>query len=76
MYRGNKENDLILRSFSQKILALMTDQELTSYELFLEESDTDIQKWLMKEKPYPKKYALSFIKKLETHYESLTSSSL
>jgi antitoxin CptB len=55
-HRGTRENDLILGSFADKNLVLMTTQELTLYTQFLQEIDGDIFNWIINSQTPPQHY--------------------
>ncbi|MGE0155276.1 MAG: succinate dehydrogenase assembly factor 2 [Reyranellaceae bacterium] len=46
VYRGNKENDIILGRFARAHLAAFTAEELDQYEKLLANGDNDIFDWL------------------------------
>jgi antitoxin CptB len=55
-HRGTRENDLILGSFADKNLSLMTESELMLYAQLLQEPDGDIFAWIVQHQPPPKHY--------------------
>ena len=55
-HRGMREVDLILGAFADSEIASLSDDELTTYEAFMSESDSDIFKWVMGEKPVPQQH--------------------
>jgi antitoxin CptB len=46
LYRGNKENDILLGQFARTHIAGFDAAELDHYEALLEESDNDIFDWV------------------------------
>jgi antitoxin CptB len=46
IYRGNKENDIILGRFARTRLGTFTAEELDQYEKLLANGDNDIFDWL------------------------------
>jgi antitoxin CptB len=52
-HRGFREADLILGAFADLRLPTMTDAELDSFELLLEEADHDIYEWIVGRTPAP-----------------------
>ena len=46
IYRGNKENDIILGRFARARLGTFTAEELDQYEKLLANGDNDIFDWL------------------------------
>lgn len=59
-HRGTKEMDILLTRFASQYLRTLTDDQVTLYEVFLEESDTDIYDWLTDKAPLPEAYRASF----------------
>lgn len=55
-HRGTRENDLILGSFADKNLTLMSHQELALYAQFLQEPDGNIFDWMIKSQQPPEQY--------------------
>ena len=54
-HRGCKETDLVLGPFSERALPTLTNQDIDLYELFLDEDDADIWRWITG-KDVPEKY--------------------
>ncbi len=52
-YRGTKETDLLLGPFAKETLDQMGEKQLTAYEQFLNETDTDIYNWITGKEPAP-----------------------
>ena len=46
VYRGNKENDILLGQFARAHIADFDASELTQYELLLTAGDNDIYDWV------------------------------
>lgn len=59
-HRGTKEMDILLTRFAMQYLETLTEDQLSLYETFLEESDTDIYDWLTDKSPLPEQYRASF----------------
>ncbi|GFP56095.1 succinate dehydrogenase assembly factor 2, mitochondrial [Trichoderma asperellum] len=49
--RGTLESDLLLSTFASQYLPTMTTEELTQYDLFLDENDWDIYYWATQKEP-------------------------
>lgn len=49
--RGTLESDLLLSTFADAHLAIMTPKQLQQYDLFLDENDWDIYYWATQESP-------------------------
>lgn len=45
--RGIREMDILLESFMEKHYPALSDEEKKMFELFLDETDTDILNWIM-----------------------------
>ena len=46
VYRGNKENDILLGQFARAHVAAFTEAELDQYERLLETGDNEIYDWV------------------------------
>lgn len=46
-YRGTKEGDFILSSFSKLALEACSDSDIKAYENLLEYTDNEIQEWIL-----------------------------
>jgi antitoxin CptB len=57
MWRGLREMDLILRDFSHRHLATLSDPDLDLYEALLEEPDPDLLAWITGAAPPPARHA-------------------
>lgn len=53
-HRGCKETDVILGQFCDEALDVMSDEELSVFETFLEEDDHDIWQWVAFSAPIPR----------------------
>lgn len=47
IHRGTKEMDFVVGKFSSQTVPEMNDPELTIYEKFLDQSDREIEAWIM-----------------------------
>jgi antitoxin CptB len=56
--RGTKEMDLILGPFADTELAGLSEPELMSYDLVLEENDQDLLPWILGQRPAPESLAV------------------
>lgn len=56
LHRGCKETDILLGEFAKSGLAKLNDNELSSYQLFIEEDDEYIYKWLNGSLDVPEQY--------------------
>jgi antitoxin CptB len=52
--RGMRENEVLLGRFAKANLASMNDTQLRQFEQFLNQYDTDVNKWLLGKEPIPK----------------------
>ncbi|BCW89243.1 hypothetical protein sos41_24000 [Alphaproteobacteria bacterium SO-S41] len=52
-HRGFKEADLLIGSFADAHLAALSPDQLTAFELLLEEQDQDIYEWWQGKAPVP-----------------------
>ncbi|KAK8139096.1 hypothetical protein PG984_002476 [Apiospora sp. TS-2023a] len=57
--RGTLESDLLLSTFADTYLPQMTKEQMTQYDMFLDENDWDIYYWATQEVPSPAKEAAS-----------------
>lgn len=64
IYRGNKENDIILGRFARAHLATFGAAELDQYEKLLEHGDNDIFDWLSGRTPVPEEEDTPVLRKL------------
>lgn len=46
LYRGNKENDILLGQFARAEIGSFTEADMDQYEALLDESDNDIFDWV------------------------------
>ena len=53
VYRGNKENDVVLGQFARAHIAEFTAAELDQYERLLQAGDNDIYDWVSGRAPVP-----------------------
>jgi len=53
IYRGNKENDILLGQFARAEIATFDAAELDDYERLLERSDNEIFDWVSGQQPVP-----------------------
>ena len=53
VYRGNKENDVLLGQFARAHIAEFTTAELDQYERLLQAGDNDIYDWVSGRAPVP-----------------------
>ena len=66
--RGILETDLLLSTFAQKQLGVMSREALDEFDGFLEENDWDIYYWITGAKPVPQRVQqLSFWEELREH---------
>jgi len=54
--RGIKEMDLVLGRFADTALCDLAEDELTLFEVLLEESDHDLYQWVSAQSPVPAQY--------------------
>ncbi len=52
-HRGTMENDILLGGFAAKHASDLTDTQLVSLEVLLDESDNDIYNWITGKEPVP-----------------------
>ncbi len=53
IYRGNKENDILLGQFARAEIGTFDAKELDDYERLLERSDNEIFDWVSGQQPVP-----------------------
>ena len=53
IYRGNKENDILLGQFARAEIGSFDAKELDDYERLLERSDNEIFDWVSGQQPVP-----------------------
>ena len=53
VYRGNKENDILLGQFARAHIAEFSAAELDQYERLLQAGDNDIYDWVSGKSPVP-----------------------
>jgi antitoxin CptB len=64
IYRGNKENDILLGQFARAHIAEFTAAELDQYERLLETGDNDIFDWVSGQAPVPPEEDSPVVRKL------------
>ena len=64
VYRGNKENDILLGQFARAHIAEFTAQELDQYERLLETGDNDIFDWVSGQAAVPPEADTPVLRKL------------
>ena len=64
VYRGNKENDVLLGQFARAHIAEFTTAELDQYERLLQAGDNDIYDWVSGQKPVPAEHDTPVVRKL------------
>ncbi len=64
VYRGNKENDILLGRFARAHIAELTPQELDQYERLLAVGDNEIFDWVSGQKPVPADHDTAVVRKL------------
>lgn len=64
IYRGNKENDILLGQFARAHIAEFTAAELDQYERVLETGDNDIFDWVSGQAPVPAEKDSAVVRKL------------
>jgi antitoxin CptB len=69
-HRGTREMDLILGPFAEAALGAMTGPELDRFERLLEEPDTELLKWLLRQEPAPPDADHDLIARLSAFAES------
>ena len=55
--RGTKEMDLILGPYADAALAQMSEADLSTYDVLLEENDQDLLPWVLGQSPAPESLA-------------------
>ena len=63
-HRGWKETDLILGGFADAMLHTLSDSELASYEILLDEDDDVVWAWIIGKNEAPPEFSI-LIQKLE-----------
>ena len=64
VYRGNKENDILLGQFARAHIVSLDAVELDQYERLLEVSDNDIFDWASGKAPVPDEQDSPVLRKL------------
>ena len=64
IYRGNKENDILLGQFARAHIAEFNAGELDQYERLLETGDNDIFDWVSGQAPVPPEKDSAIVRKL------------
>jgi len=64
-YCGNKEMDLILGTFAERHLDVMTDAQLDRYDALILTPDLDLYDWIVGRKPVPPEYDHDIMKLLQ-----------
>ena len=57
MRRGMREMDLILSGWAETRLAMLSPEEVATYEAFLNENDQDLYRWISAQEPAPPAFA-------------------
>ena len=52
-HRGMKEADRLIGDFALARIGILSESQLTSFDLLLDESDNDLLKWIMERKEIP-----------------------
>lgn len=65
-HRGCKEMDLILSSFMEKNFTDLTENELLTFDLLLNEGELEIREWIVEGKTAPAQYK-NLIEKIIYH---------
>ena len=52
-HRGMKEADRLIGDFALARIGILSESQLTSFDLLLDESDNDLLKWIMERKEVP-----------------------
>lgn len=64
IYRGNKENDILLGQFARAEIETFDAKELDEYERLLERSDNEIFDWVSGQQPVPAEADCSVLRRL------------
>ena len=64
VYRGNKENDILLGQFARAHIASLSDDELDQYERLLAAGDNDIFDWVSGQATIPPEADTPVLRKL------------
>ena len=64
VYRGNKENDILLGQFARAYIGEFDTAELDQYELLLQVGDNDIYDWVAGKTPPPPETDTPVLRKL------------
>lgn len=52
-HRGMKETDTLLGGYASACLASMPEDDLSEFELLMDESDNDLMNWILEREPLP-----------------------
>lgn len=64
VYRGNRENDILLGQFARAHIAAFDGRELDQYEQLLRAADNDIYDWVAGKAAVPKEWDTPVLRKL------------
>jgi antitoxin CptB len=68
-HRGTRELDLLLAPFAAAALGEMDERELGGFEQLLDETENDLQSWLLGQAPPPAVFA-ALIKRIIAHKQT------
>jgi antitoxin CptB len=71
-HRGMREMDLILGSFADAEIGVLTEDELDQYEKLLGISDTELLPWVTGERPIPAEHDMAILRRVLTFRLNVT----
>lgn len=71
-HRGMREMDLILGSFADAQIGVLTEDEIDQYEILLEIPDTELLPWITGEQPIPPERDIAILRRLLAFRNNMT----
>ena len=68
-HRGMKEADRLIGDFALARIDILSESQLTSFDLLLDESDNDLLKWIMEREEVPEWVDSNLITKIINFYK-------
>jgi len=70
-HRGTKESDALIGGFISRVVADLSDDQVTEAENLLEESDLDLVNWVTGREPVPERWQAGLLAQIIAAYEGL-----
>ena len=71
MHRGMKETDALIGGFASSCLPELSEEDLITFELLLNESDNDLLSWTLERAEVPNKSLVSIVERVIAYRKSL-----